>query len=67
MQQATTWIDVDPGLCHHMASLGHNELSTKMFQIIYSEKNKPLTFYGKSDSIYSTLMGESKDTRAQYF
>ena len=27
-QQATTWANVDPDLCHHMASLGHNELNS---------------------------------------
>ena len=27
MQQAITWADVDPDLCHHMASLGNNELN----------------------------------------
>ena len=26
-QQAITWANVDPDLCHHMASLGHNELT----------------------------------------
>ena len=25
-QQAITWANVDPDLCHHMASLGNNEL-----------------------------------------
>ena len=25
-QQAITWANVDPDLCRHMASLGHNEL-----------------------------------------
>ena len=24
MQQAITWANVDPDLCYHMASLGHN-------------------------------------------
>ena len=27
MQQAITWASVDPDLCHHMVSLGHNELT----------------------------------------
>ena len=27
MQQAITWANVDPDLCRHLASLGHNELS----------------------------------------
>ena len=26
-QQAITWANVDPNLCHHMASLGNNELN----------------------------------------
>ena len=26
-QQAITWADIDPELCHHMVSLGHNELT----------------------------------------
>ena len=26
-QSAITWADVDPELCHHMPSLGRNELS----------------------------------------
>ena len=25
--QAITWANVDPDLCHHMVSLGHNELN----------------------------------------
>ena len=25
--QAITWVNVDPDLCHHMASLGHKELT----------------------------------------
>ena len=25
-QQAITWVNVDPDLCRHMVSLGHNEL-----------------------------------------
>ena len=25
-QRAITWTNVKPDLCHHMASLGHNEL-----------------------------------------
>ena len=25
-QQAITWANVDPELCHHMTSLGHYEL-----------------------------------------
>ena len=24
--QAITWANVDPDICHHMESLGHNEL-----------------------------------------
>ena len=27
MQQAITWANVDPYLCRHLASLGHNELN----------------------------------------
>ena len=27
-EQAITWANVDPDLCRHMASLGHNELTT---------------------------------------
>ena len=30
-QQATAWANVDSDLCHHMASLGHNEL-THLYQ-----------------------------------
>ena len=26
-QQAITWTNIDPDLCRHMASLGHNELT----------------------------------------
>ena len=26
-QQAITWANVDPDLCRHMTSLGHNELT----------------------------------------
>ena len=30
-QQAITWTNVDSDLCHHMASLGHNELTIDDF------------------------------------
>ena len=30
-QQAITWGNVDPDLCHHMASLGHNEFNATMY------------------------------------
>ena len=30
-EQAITWANVDPDLCHHMASLGHNELKLYSF------------------------------------
>ena len=33
-QQAITRAHVDPGLCHHMASLGHNELNVHYRQVI---------------------------------
>ena len=29
-QQAITWANVDPDLCHNMASLGHNELISEL-------------------------------------
>ena len=29
--QAITWANVDPDLCHHMVSLGHNELKPDFF------------------------------------
>ena len=28
-QQAITWANADPNLCHQMATLGHNELTLK--------------------------------------
>ena len=28
MQQAITWANIDPDLCRHMVSLGHNENAT---------------------------------------
>ena len=31
-QQAITWVNVDPDLCHHMASLGHSELKQTMIK-----------------------------------
>ena len=31
--QAITWTNVDPDLCHHMAWLGHNELTHVMLKI----------------------------------
>ena len=36
MQQVITWANVDPDLCRHMASLGHNELTdmTPMSSVI---------------------------------
>ena len=33
-QQAITWANVDPDLCHHMVALGHNGL--KKYKKIYS-------------------------------
>ena len=32
-QQAITWANVDPNLCRHMASLGHNELTDQNNEI----------------------------------
>ena len=32
-QQAITWAYVDPDLCRHMASLGHNELNSLKWKI----------------------------------
>ena len=38
-QQAITWANVDPDLCCHMASLGHNELDLFEFlQILNTDK-----------------------------
>ena len=28
-QQAITWVNIVPGQCQHMASLGHNDLTLK--------------------------------------
>ena len=30
--KAITWANVDPDLCGHMASLGHNEFSTELIE-----------------------------------
>ena len=35
-QQAITWANVDQGLCHHMASHGHNELNRTIFTVLNS-------------------------------
>ena len=32
-QQAITWANVDPELCHHMVLLGHNELNIQFIQL----------------------------------
>ena len=32
-QQAITWANVDPDLCRHVASLGHNELKKSAHKI----------------------------------
>ena len=32
MQQAITWANVDPELCHHIAALGHNEWKINHFE-----------------------------------
>ena len=42
VQQAITWANVDLDLCHHMTSLGHNELVATgvvviVFLLVYSE------------------------------
>ena len=37
-QQATTWANVDPDLCHHMASLGHNGLIGKWRSLVFNSK-----------------------------
>ena len=36
-QQAITWANADPDLCHYMVSLGHNELSLRDFLNFYSK------------------------------
>ena len=36
-QQAIAWVNVDPDLCHHMVSLGHNELTVQPVMEILSE------------------------------
>ena len=36
MQQAITWANVDPDLCHHMASLGPKELILLIFFLFVS-------------------------------
>ena len=35
MQQAITWANVDPDLCRHIVSLGHNELIYKCLYCIF--------------------------------
>ena len=30
-RQAITWVNIDPGLCHHMVSLNSNELNSHIF------------------------------------
>ena len=41
-QQAITWVDVDPDLCRHMVSLGHNELKdiSAAFAVSMSRHNR---------------------------
>ena len=39
-QQAITWANIDPDLCHHMASLDHIEL-TPLFLCKYNDKQEP--------------------------
>ena len=34
MQQVITWANVDPDLCHHMASLGHKEFKILKFEYL---------------------------------
>ena len=34
-QQVITWAHVDPGLCRHMVSLGHNESMFYIYHILY--------------------------------
>ena len=34
-QQAITWTNVDPDICHHMASLCHNELNSETAPKVY--------------------------------
>ena len=43
MQQAITWGNVDTDLCHHMVSLGHNELKQYVL--------KAMGTFGKSNAL----------------
>ena len=36
---AITWASVDPDLCHHMVSLGHNELNSLQFRVLNVKTN----------------------------
>ena len=38
-QQAITWANVDPDLCRHTASPGHNELNTQKWEMPDYDKN----------------------------
>ena len=37
MQQDITWANVDPDLCRHMVSVGHNELTSKKYGQIFRD------------------------------
>ena len=43
-QQAITWANVDPDLCLHMVSLGHNELSYQVWHVLFQIISRYLCF-----------------------
>ena len=61
-QQAIIWADVDHGLCCHMASLGHNELTSWVWWPVagctYGKAKSGQTFHGVSITWFCSILTE---------
>ena len=56
-QQAITWANVDPDLCHHMVSLGHNEfLSWILLFSIWIPVWQILSYFMETNHFYLLSM-----------
>ena len=69
-QQAITWDNVDPGLCRHMASLGHNiYIRHKHIYHIYTyvnDINISIPIYGKLVFSISIFIEKSVENLGHY-
>ena len=61
-QQAITWTTVDPDLCHHKASLGHNELTSHNWSLT----SQVILFMGYLPGTYTSLLTITLQYKNQY-